>query len=54
VSATKTADIIVVGGGLYGSAIAYNLAKHGAKNVTMLERNDICSGGTAKSCAIVH
>jgi glycine/D-amino acid oxidase-like deaminating enzyme len=49
-----TADIIVVGGGLYGSCIAYNLARHGAKNVIVLERQAICAGGTAKSCAIVR
>ena len=53
-SHTKTADIIIIGGGLYGCAIAYNLAKFGAKNVVLLERGDICSGGTAKSCAIVR
>lgn len=51
---TKTADIIIVGGGLYGSSVAYNLAKHGAKNVVLLERKGICAGGTAKSCAIVR
>lgn len=48
------ADIIIIGGGLYGSSIAYNLADQGAKNVVVLERKAICSGGTAKSCAIVR
>lgn len=50
----RTADIIIIGGGLYGSSIAYNLANNGAKNVVVLERKAICSGGTAKSCAIVR
>ncbi len=50
----KTADIIVIGGGVIGCSTAYNLAKGGAKNVVLLERGDICSGGTAKSCAIVR
>ena len=50
-SENRTADIIVIGGGLYGCSIAYNLAKNGAKNVMLLERKAICSGGTAKSCA---
>lgn len=53
-SNSKTADIIIIGGGLYGSVIAYNLAQNGAKNVAVLERGAICSGGTAKSCAIVR
>ena len=51
---TKTADILIIGGGLYGASVAYNLARHGAKNVVLLERKAICSGGTAKSCAIVR
>ncbi len=50
----KTADIIIIGGGLFGCSIAYNLVKNGAKKVVLLERKAICSGGTAKSCAIVR
>src|SRR5574342_1322691 len=48
----STADIVVIGGGIIGCSTAYNLVRHGARNVVLLERNDICSGGTAKSCAI--
>ncbi|HLF90251.1 MAG TPA: FAD-binding oxidoreductase [Anaerolineales bacterium] len=51
---TDTADYLILGGGLYGCSIAYNLAKHGAKKVVVLERNSLSSGGTAKSCAIVR
>lgn len=51
---TQTADYLILGGGLYGAAIAYNLARHGAQNVVMLERKELCAGGTAKSCAIVR
>lgn len=51
---TTTADYLIIGGGLYGSATAYNMAKQGAKNVHLLERKSICAGGTAKSCAIVR
>ena len=46
------ADILVIGGGIIGCSTAYNLARQGARSVILLERNDICSGGTAKSCAI--
>jgi sarcosine oxidase, subunit beta len=49
---THTPDIIVIGGGIIGCSTAYNLARQGARNVVLLERNAICSGGTAKSCAI--
>ena len=51
---TTTAEIIVIGGGLYGSCIAYNLTKNDATDVVVLERNGLCSGGTAKSCAVVR
>jgi sarcosine oxidase subunit beta len=54
VTKNQTADIVIIGGGVIGCSLAYNLAKHGAKNVTLLERGAICSGGTAKSCAIVR
>jgi sarcosine oxidase subunit beta len=50
----QTADFIVVGGGIVGVSVAYNLAQMGAKKVVLLERGDINSGGTAKSCAIVR
>jgi glycine/D-amino acid oxidase-like deaminating enzyme len=53
-SETNVADVIVIGGGVVGCSTAYNLARLGAKNVVLLERGDICSGGTAKSCAIVR
>jgi sarcosine oxidase subunit beta len=48
----STADIVVIGGGVIGCSTAYSLAKLGARNVVLLERNEVCSGGTAKSCAI--
>jgi len=49
-----TADFIIIGGGIIGCSTAYNLARLGAGDVVVLERDSICSGGTAKSCAIVR
>ena len=51
---SKAYDVIIVGGGVTGTAIAFNLAELGVKRVLLLERNAICSGDTAKSCAIVR
>ncbi|HIO60380.1 MAG TPA: FAD-binding oxidoreductase [Deltaproteobacteria bacterium] len=50
----KTADFIIIGGGVIGCRTAYNLANQGAKNVVVLEKGEICTGGTAKSCAITR
>ena len=50
----KHFNTIIIGGGVVGCAIAYNLAKLGVGDVLLLEKNAICSGDTAKSCAIVR
>ncbi len=47
-------DVIVIGGGVMGAAAAFYLKKLGAGRVALLERGQICTGGTAKSCAIVR
>ena len=44
----------VVGGGVVGAATAFNLKKLGCDRVMLMERNQTCSGGTAKSCAIAR
>ena len=49
-----TYDAIVVGGGVIGASTAYHLKKLGCPRVLLVERDDICSGGTAKSCAIIR
>jgi len=51
---SRTADVLIIGGGLYGCATAYHLARLGAGKVVVLERRHVCAGGTAKSCAIVR
>lgn len=50
----KRYQTIIIGGGVVGCSIAYNLAKLGARDVLLLEKGAICSGDTAKSCAIVR
>ncbi len=51
---SNTCDVIVVGAGISGVAVAYYLKKAGVGRVTILERNDAGSGGTGKSAAIVR
>ena len=47
-SIPKTADVVIVGGGIVGTATAYYLAKAGVKDVIVLEKNTVCSGSTAR------
>jgi sarcosine oxidase subunit beta len=44
----KKADIVIIGGGVVGCSIAYNLAKLGAKNIILLEKNTLSSGATGR------
>ena len=48
----NTSDVIVVGGGVIGTAIAYGLAKEKLK-VTLVEQRDLCSGATYASAGMV-
>jgi glycine/D-amino acid oxidase-like deaminating enzyme len=49
-----TADVVVIGGGVMGTSIAFNLAKRRAGRIVLLEKNAVCSGTSAKSSAIVR
>ena len=42
------ADVVVIGGGIIGTATAYNLAKFGRKDVVGLEKGTVCSGSTGR------
>lgn len=44
----EKADIVVIGGGVQGCSIAYNLAKKGLKNIVILEKNTIASGASGR------
>ncbi len=51
---SETFDAIVIGAGVVGASTAFHLAKLGGLKVCVVERGQVCSGGTAKSCAIVR
>ena len=44
----KTAEIIIIGGGIIGASIAYHLAQKGAKGVVLLEKGRLGEGSTGK------
>src|SRR5689334_22519978 len=51
---TRSAEIIIIGGGVMGASIAYHLARQKVGRVVLLERQALCSGTTARSGAIVR
>ena len=53
-SAVRTADVVVVGGGANGTSTAFHLAKLGVKNVVLLEQRQIAAGATGKSGSLVR
>ncbi|MEO8127511.1 MAG: FAD-binding oxidoreductase [Bryobacteraceae bacterium] len=50
----KTAEAVVIGGGVNGSSIAFHLARSGMKNVVLVEKGHIASGPTGRSSGIVR
>jgi sarcosine oxidase, subunit beta len=44
----KTAEIIIIGGGIIGTSLAYHLGQKGAKNIVLLEKGMLGEGSTAK------
>ena len=48
------ADAVVIGGGVNGAAIAYNLLKEGMKRVVLCEKETFCSGSTGRCGAGVR
>jgi sarcosine oxidase, subunit beta len=47
-------DVVIVGGGAHGLAIAYELAKRGVRNVAVLERSYIGAGGSGRNTTIIR
>ena len=45
----KTAEVVIIGGGVVGCSIAYHLARRGMRDVVVLERETVGSGTTSKA-----
>ncbi|NPV71406.1 MAG: FAD-binding oxidoreductase [Firmicutes bacterium] len=50
----ETADVVVVGGGVHGCAVAYHLARLGAGRIVVFDSQYLASGGTGRSAAGVR
>jgi len=49
----REAEAVVVGGGIWGCAIAYHLARGGLRDVVVLERRELASGNTPQAAGLV-
>ncbi|MCK4801618.1 MAG: FAD-binding oxidoreductase, partial [Anaerolineales bacterium] len=47
----KTADAIIIGGGVMGASTAYHLAEKGVKEVLLLEKEELFGQGATGRCA---
>ena len=43
---SKTADVVIIGGGVMGASTAYHLAKKGCRNIALLEANEMFGLGS--------
>jgi glycine/D-amino acid oxidase-like deaminating enzyme len=50
----ERAEVVVIGGGLFGTAIAYNLCLRGAGRVVLLERDTLGSGDSGRTFGMVR
>ncbi len=50
---TETSDVIIIGGGIMGTATAYHLAQRGVQ-VTLLEKTHLAAGSTAYTCGVIR
>ncbi len=49
----ERARIVIIGGGVGGTSIAYHLAQLGVRDVVLLDRNELTSGSTFHSAGLV-
>ena len=48
-------DVIIIGGGVIGCAVARELSRYDANNILVLEKNeDVCTGASKANSAIIH
>jgi len=50
----RTADVVIVGGGVTGCSLAFHLAGRGLRRVLILERKFIGAGGTGRSVGVIR
>jgi sarcosine oxidase subunit beta len=50
----RQAEVVVIGGGVIGTSIAYHLARAGVRDVILVERDELAAGSTSKAAGGVR
>ncbi len=50
----RTAEIVIIGGGVHGASLAYHFARKKAGRVVLIEKKFVASGPTGRSTALVR
>ena len=50
----RTADVVILGAGVMGTAIAFQLAKRKAGTIVVLDKDHVGRGGSGRSSALVR
>lgn len=50
----EKADLVIVGGGVFGNSVAYHFLRNNpGKKVILLERNELCNAATSRAAAMI-
>lgn len=50
----KSANVLILGGGIHGVGVLHDLASRGIKNLYLIEKNMLGSGTSSKSTKLIH
>ena len=50
----RTADFVILGAGVMGASIAFQLARRKAGHIVVLDKDHVGSGGSSRSSALVR
>jgi glycine/D-amino acid oxidase-like deaminating enzyme len=50
----RTADVVIIGGGIQGASIAWHLARRGATGVVLLEKETLASGCSGRTGGVIR
>ncbi|MGH7318574.1 MAG: NAD(P)/FAD-dependent oxidoreductase, partial [Candidatus Rokuibacteriota bacterium] len=50
----RTADVVIIGGGVHGASLAYHFARKKAGRIVLIEKKFLASGPTGRSTALVR